>query len=76
MKEVSIDLTCKQERDLYIRAINGSEITNDIKTYYGEYLDFEESSNYYGWLWDIDKLNDLPIVRLRGLYWGIHRDEL
>ena len=76
MKEIIINLTYKQERNLYIRAINGSQITNDVKNYYDEFLYFEERSDYYGWLWDIDKLNNLPTAALRGLYWAIHSDEL
>jgi len=69
-------LTKKQERLLYIRAINGTKITSDIKECCMEYLEFEESDNHYGWIWDVDKLNSLPIIMLRGLYWGIHSDEL
>lgn len=76
MDKVIINLTDKQEKQLYIRAINGSEINQDIEKYCKEYLYFEESSNCYGWLWDIDKLNNLSIIMLRGIYWGIHSDEL
>lgn len=69
-------LTGKQERLLYIRAINGSKVTPNIKECYLEYLEFEESDKHCGWVWNINKLNNLPIIMLRGLYWGIHCDEL
>jgi hypothetical protein len=69
-------LTDKQERLLYIRAINGSKVTPEIKECCMEYLEFEENYDCYGWTWDVDKLSNLPIIMLRGLYWGIHCDEL